>query len=51
MDTPVAGPPAGDAELDALLARAAAFAREVVAPAAPAWERERRIGQIGRAHV
>jgi alkylation response protein AidB-like acyl-CoA dehydrogenase len=45
MDTPVAGTPGGDAELDALLARAAAFAREVVAPAAPVWERERRIGR------
>lgn len=29
----------------ALLDRAAAFARDVVAPAAPRWERERRIGR------
>jgi alkylation response protein AidB-like acyl-CoA dehydrogenase len=40
--TPV---PAPSIEVDALLARVAAFAREVVAPAAPAWERERRIGR------
>lgn len=33
------------ADLDALLARVAVFARDTVAPAAPAWERERRIGR------
>ncbi|MFM1990752.1 MAG: hypothetical protein RJA99_3709 [Pseudomonadota bacterium] len=32
-------------DLPALLQRVADFAREVVAPAAPAWERERRIGR------
>jgi alkylation response protein AidB-like acyl-CoA dehydrogenase len=32
-------------DVDALLARVAAFAREVVAPGAPVWERERRIGR------
>lgn len=34
-----------DADLDALLVRVAAFAREVVAPSAPAWERERRVAR------
>ena len=34
--------PASDAHL---LAQAERFAREVVAPGAPQWERERRIGR------
>jgi len=33
------------ADAAALLERVAAFARDVVAPAAPTWERERRIGR------
>jgi alkylation response protein AidB-like acyl-CoA dehydrogenase len=37
------GPDAPDRE--ALLDRVAAFAREVVAPGAPEWERERRVGR------
>lgn len=41
-ETPVA---AAGVDVDALLGRVAAFGREVVAPAAPGWERERRIGR------
>jgi alkylation response protein AidB-like acyl-CoA dehydrogenase len=44
MDRIASDPLAGSAA-DALLDRAAAFARDVVAPAAAAWERERRIGR------
>ena len=37
--------PASPPSADELVARAEAFARDVVAPAAPRWERERRIGR------